>query len=78
MASRIIPQEAGESLAVSSWQPQHVVDVGCGCELGITTDDGCFVVLYPINSSQWRPSTHIPRKVAEKIGELAKSLPDYK
>lgn len=55
------------------WQPDQIVDVGHGCKLGITTDDGCFVVLYPTEFGQWRPGTHIPPPVAKVIGELATS-----
>jgi hypothetical protein len=29
----------------STWQPKELVDVGHGCQCGITTDDGCYVVL---------------------------------
>ena len=54
------------------WQPEQIVDVECGCKLGITTDDGCFVVLYPTEFGQWRPGTHIPTPIARVIGELAK------
>jgi len=56
---------------INIWQPKKIVDVGGGCKLGIATDDGCFVVLYPTEAGQWRPGTHIPIPVARLIGELA-------
>ena len=50
-----------------NWQPEWVVDVGHGCEVGLTTDDGCFLVLYPQPDGSWRSGTHIPRQAAERI-----------
>ncbi len=60
----------GDPSAFSSWQPRWRVDVGHGCEVGITTDDGCFVVLYPTEVGQWRPGKHIPIAAARLIGAL--------
>ncbi|MBA7678139.1 hypothetical protein ES703_86410 [subsurface metagenome] len=54
------------------WQPEQIVDVGHGCKLGVTTDDGCFVVLYPTEFGQWRLGTHIPGPVAKILGQLAR------
>ncbi len=59
--------------AVNLWQAQWRVDVGNGCEVGITVDDGTFVVLYPYGHNRWRPGKHIPVPVAQKLGELARS-----
>jgi hypothetical protein len=56
-----------------NWQPDWVVDAGTDCEVGLTTDDGCFLVLYPQPDDSWRPGKHIPRQVAERIGQLVAS-----
>lgn len=56
--------------AVSPWQPRWTVDVGHGCEVGVTTDDGCFLVLYPMKDGQWRPGAHIPTAAARLMGTL--------
>ncbi|MBA7674845.1 hypothetical protein ES703_83070 [subsurface metagenome] len=61
---------------IDTWQPTQIVDVGCGCNLGIATDDGCFVVLYPTEMGQWRLGAHIPLQVAKVIGELAETTGD--
>jgi len=55
------------------WQPEWTVDVGHGCEVGLATDDGCFLVLYPQPDGSWRPGKHIPRQAAERIGQLLAS-----
>ena len=54
----------------SNWQPKYIVDVGCGCEVGLSTDDGCFIVLYPNDVGQWELGTHIPMQVAQLIAKL--------
>lgn len=54
-----------------TWHPQWTVDVGQGCEVGITIDDGCFVVLCANEVGQWRPATHIPAAAARLLGALA-------
>jgi len=51
------------------WHPDWTVNVGHGDILGITVDNGCFVVLYP-HEGRWRPGTHIPRAAAERIALL--------
>lgn len=55
---------------VDSWQPRWQVDCGDDCRVGITVDDGCFVVLYPQRGGGWKPGKHIPRQAAEKISQL--------
>jgi len=57
------------------WQPEWLVDVGCGCELGIATDDHCFIVLYP-HDGQWQTGKYIPVQVARRLGELAHLMGD--
>ena len=59
-----------ESCRLDIWHPQWIVDVGHNCQVGIATDDGCFVVLYPNEVGQWRPATHIPVAVAQLLGQL--------
>ena len=56
------------------YKPEWKVDVGSGCELGISIDDGCFLVLYPKENDTWKPGKHIPLAVAIKLGELAYNL----
>jgi len=62
--------ETADPGLMSPWQPRWRVDVGHGCEVGITIDDGCFVVLYQNESEQWRPGSHIPLAAARLIGTL--------
>ena len=62
-----------ESGAVAGWQPEWIVDIGHGCEVGITIDDGCFVVLCKDWWGNWRPSPHIPHQVVHFLDELAKN-----
>lgn len=67
--------EAGDPLDQDSanqviFEPAMLVDVGCGCRVGITSDDGCFLVLYPQPRGGWRPGKHIPRQAVEKMAEL--------
>ena len=66
-----VTNEIGD--AAVSRVPIWTVDVGHGCEVGITLDDGCFVVLTRNWVDQWMPSTHIPKPVALRLGELATS-----
>ena len=65
--------EAGEPSAPVRWRPRWLVDVGQGEKLGLTIDDGCFVVLYPTPDNFWRSGTHIPPQVAERIAQLVSS-----
>lgn len=53
------------------WIPRWLVDCGKGCEVGITIDDHCFVVLVKDWHGNWRPARHIPREVAERLAELS-------
>ncbi|OGN93364.1 MAG: hypothetical protein A2Z75_08815 [Chloroflexi bacterium RBG_13_50_10] len=53
------------------WQPKEIVDLGDGCKLGITSDDGYYLVLSPSYRGSWKPSNWIPAKVAKRLGELA-------
>lgn len=54
-----------------AWKPQWEVKDGDD-KVGITVDDGCFVVLFPTEDGRWRPGTHIPKPVAESITHLLK------
>jgi hypothetical protein len=53
------------------WQPKEVVDLGDGCRMGITSDDGYYMVLSPSYTGSWKPSSWIPPVVAKRLGELA-------
>lgn len=67
------PVTAGEGIGSckSNWHPKWMVDIGGGDKIGVAIDDGCFVVLYPHGPNQWRPGTHIPKQVAERLSQLA-------
>ncbi len=53
------------------YQPKEVVDIGDGCRMGITSDDGFYMVLSPSYTGSWKPSRWIPPEVAKRLGELA-------
>jgi len=53
------------------WQPKELVDVGHGCQCGITIDDGCYMVLIQNWDGLWKPTSWIPKEVAQRLGELA-------
>ncbi len=53
------------------WQPQWLVDVD-DVMMGITRDDGCYVVLAQTPAGRWRPATHIPVQAARMLCELAR------
>jgi hypothetical protein len=53
------------------FQPKEVVDIGDGCRMGITSDDGFYMVLSPSYSGSWKPASWIPPVVAKRLGELA-------
>jgi len=52
------------------WHPTWLVDAGHGCAVGITMDDGCYVVLAQCEAGNWRPASHIPKQAAKLIGKL--------
>ena len=62
--------EIDGDVAKATWQPRWTVDTGRGCTVGLTLDDGCYVVLLPNAVGQWRPTPWIPRQAAELIGAL--------
>jgi len=53
------------------WQPKEIIDLDDGCKIGITSDDGYYLVLLPSYKGSWKPSNWIPAKVAKRLGELA-------
>jgi hypothetical protein len=53
------------------WQPKEIVDLGNGCRMGITSDDGYYMVLSASYTGSWKPSNWIPPVVAKRLGELA-------
>jgi hypothetical protein len=53
------------------WQPKEIVDLGNGCRMGITCDDGYYLVLSPSYTGSWKPANWIPPVVAKRLGELA-------
>ena len=64
-------QTAHKNPAVHSWIPRWIVEVGRDCEMGITTDDHCFLVLSKDEYGQFWPAKWIPWQVARKLGELS-------
>ena len=60
----------------SVWHPQWIVTTPNGSDVGITLDDGCFVVLCSWPKGEWHPTTHIPPVAAEKIGSLRNEVFD--
>ena len=59
-----------------SLEPRWIIPVGAGCSLGVTIDDGCYVVLFPkltdtLDSNKWKPGAWIPSDVARFLGILA-------
>ena len=42
-----------------------------GCEVGITRDDGCLVVLVQQFPGHWIPTSHVPREAATVLAEMA-------
>ena len=69
-------ETTGDPVVKSSWKPRWRVDVGSGCEAGLTVDDHCYVVLLPSYTTssaepfEWRPTSWIPKAVALKMAEL--------
>lgn len=53
------------------WQPKEIIDIGNGLKMGITSDDGYYIVLSPGGEGSWKPSNCIPPRVAKRLGELA-------
>jgi len=53
------------------WEPTWIIPSGKESEVGVLIDDGCFVVLTQGHSDQWKPITHIPISVIQKLGSLA-------
>ena len=54
-----------------TWEPKEIVELGNGCKMGITSDDGYYIVLSPGHEGSWKPSNWIPPMVAKRLGELA-------
>ncbi|MDE2462125.1 MAG: hypothetical protein KGO02_00205 [Alphaproteobacteria bacterium] len=54
---------------LSDWRPKWLIEIDGDTSLGLTIDDGCFIVLYPKGDDTWRPGTHIPKRVAESIAQ---------
>jgi hypothetical protein len=53
------------------WQPKEIIDIGNGLRMGITSDDGYYIVLSPSPQGSWKPASWIPPRVAKRLGELA-------
>lgn len=55
--------------SVQSWTPQWILAYGKDDEAGIAVDDHCLVVFAKDWQGNWRPLTHIPPEVAERLGD---------
>ncbi|MCJ7516207.1 MAG: hypothetical protein MUO89_09660 [Dehalococcoidia bacterium] len=53
------------------WEPKEIIDVGNGLRMGITSDDGYYIVLSPCREGSWKPANYIPPRMAKRLGELA-------
>jgi len=53
------------------WQPKEIIDLGDGHKIGISSDDGYYVVLLPGYNGSWKPTNWIPARAAKRLGELA-------
>ena len=65
---------ASETPPGTRWQPEWVVTLESGSEVGIVRDDHCFVVLTIDQDDQWHPVYHVPKAVAERMGQLVDTL----
>lgn len=57
--------------STNEWVPRWLVEFGKDDKVGIAIDDHCVVVLIKNAVGQWRPSSWIPREVAERLPEFA-------
>ncbi len=51
------------------WEPTWLVDCGNDCKVGITMDDGCYLVLVQDQKAQWQPTKWIPAAAARFMGK---------
>ena len=51
----------------SRWQPKWILD---DPTLGVTMDDGCFVVLVRNHVREWNPTKHIPLTALASLMEV--------
>jgi len=56
--------------SVKNWMPQCLVEIE-GKMMGVTMDDGCYLVLVREFGGGWKPIKWIPREAAIFIGTLA-------
>ena len=54
-----------------TWQPTEIIDLGDGCKIGITTQNGCYTVFLLDDNGSWEPTNWIPARAAKRLGELA-------
>ena len=50
--------------SAATLRPRWRVECGAECEVGITVDDHCFIVLLK-REHEWMPTPYIPREAAE-------------
>jgi len=52
-------------------QPKEIINLGDGCKIGITTNDGCYTVFLLDCNGSWEPTNWIPARAAKRLGELS-------
>jgi len=69
--NQITDETALTPVVADLWHPNWFVEVG-DTMMGITKDDGCFVVLVQTGGGRWRPATHIPVQAAKMLCDLSR------
>ena len=54
-----------------AWQPKEIIDLGDGCKIGITAQDGFYTLFLLDCNGSWEPTNWIPARAAKRLGELA-------
>ena len=57
----------------TKWQPKEIIELGDGCQIGITANDGFYSIFVLDNDGSWKPTNWIPTRAAKRLGELATS-----
>ena len=52
----------GGALTPGEYTPMWTMDIGEGCSVGVTIDDGCLMVLTRDEWGYWNATTHIPER----------------
>lgn len=63
-------REPGDDKGIH-WMPKWIVRVGSITKVGITIDDGHYLVLVRAGGGKWTPTKWIPKEAAIFMGKLA-------